>query len=78
MKRPGLYAVRTQLLQPTAQFPGRARGEGDRQHRCRVVHAGGNAVCDAVGDCPGLAGARSSDHRNRPGQRGRDLSLLGV
>ena len=78
MKRSGLYAVRTQLLQPAAQLPGRASGEGHRQHRCRVVRAGGNAVCDAVGDRPGLAGARSRDDRNRPAQRRRDLSLLGV
>ena len=73
-RRPG----RPQRPQPRPQLPRRPRGEGDRQHRPRLVGAGVDAVGDPVRDRPRLARPGAGDHAHRHAEGGRDLGLLGV
>ena len=74
----GLDPDRAQVAQPAAHLTGRARGEGHGQHPLRDVDPAVHAVGDARGDRPGLAGAGTGEHTDRPVQRGGDLALLGV
>jgi hypothetical protein len=78
VERPGLDAVRSELLQPPAQLTGRPGGEGDRQHAGRVVGTDRHPVCDAVRDGASLSGASACDDRHRATQRRGNLPLLRI
>ena len=72
----GLDAVGAEVPQPGAHFRRRPGGEGHRQHLLGFVDAGGHAVCHAVGDGTGLAGAGAGQDAERARQGGGDGALL--
>ena len=67
----GLHPADRELAQAGAHLPRRPRGEGDREDPLRLVGTAVDAVRDAVGDRPGLAGARTGQdaHRARSARR---------
>ena len=58
VERPRGDSGRTELPETAAQFRRGPCGEGERHHPARGIGAGGDTVCNAVGDRPGLAGSR--------------------
>ncbi|MPM98652.1 hypothetical protein SDC9_145840 [bioreactor metagenome] len=78
VERPGLHPAGPQLLEPAPHLPRRAGGERHRQDLGGGVRADRAAVGDPVGDGTRLAGPRPRDHRNRTGQAGRHVALLGI
>ena len=75
---PGLHRAGPEPPQPGAHLAGGPGREGHREHLGGVVDPGRDAVGDPVGDRPGLAGAGTREHPDRPLERHRDGPLLGV
>ena len=75
---PGLDPGSAEPAQSPPHLAGGAGGERDREDLGGLVDPGRDAVGDPVGDRPGLAGAGSGEHPDRPPQGRGDLALLGV
>ena len=78
VERTGLDGAGTEAAQPTAKFAGSPGGEGDGKNVSRRDRAGTDRERDAVGDRPGLAGARAGQDADRAANRLGRRSLLGI
>ena len=65
-----------QRAQPATHFAGCALGERHCQHLARGDMSRRHQVCDAPGDRPGLAGARTGKHAHRTTRGQHRLALL--